>query len=280
MGVVFKKEFIVKVLVIIFLFVLSLGCWSEQAMAAPTDPQSKHCTIYLAAALFALREKSFNVDLASRLEHRYGYKVVMIQRDGFQFRHLDDSLKQNFPGNDVLKAEQVLIYYLDMGYFIPRSDVIVAILDEEMDPGVLIEMTYANLLEKHIIGIRTDARSPYGAEPATGLHFFALFQLDRYGFFGDKANTTAETSAGIDAIAKFIHDQIAVWDQQGQCGLKIGSAMLQSPTMKKLLDGADILYSGIPIKEINSPQQLQTIIKRYSDHQKELSDIYPEIQIK
>jgi hypothetical protein len=55
-----------------------------------------------------------------------------------------------------------IIYLLDLGHFLYRSDVMIASLDEPLDPGVIVEMMYAKMFNKMLIGYRTEMRTPYG----------------------------------------------------------------------------------------------------------------------
>ena len=141
--------------------------------------QNRPPTIYLAASLFAGRETWFNLSLAPRLEP--GWDTILPQRDGFEFSNLAEVLGKSLPAEEVAEALQGIIYLLDVGFFIPRSDVVIANLDEPADEGVLVEICHARQLGIPVVGLRTDVRSPYGtsaSEPFGGMHFFAAFQCD------------------------------------------------------------------------------------------------------
>lgn len=68
-----------------------------------------------------------------------------------------------------------------MGVFIPGSDVILANLNEP-DDGVVVGASYAKLILKFVIGLRTDVRSPYGSldDDFGGMHFFPVYQSHRF----------------------------------------------------------------------------------------------------
>jgi nucleoside 2-deoxyribosyltransferase len=49
-----------------------------------------------------------------------------------------------------------------LGYFLYNSDICLANLDEPLDPGVIVEMIFAKMMGKHIIGYRTEMRTTFG----------------------------------------------------------------------------------------------------------------------
>ena len=119
--------------------------------------------IYPAAALFNGRETSFNSQLVEGLEglhhqtsggqEKY-YRTNFPQRDGFEFGNLTTALKRKLPADQIDSAVQNVIYFLDMGIFLPESDVVVANLDEPLDEGMVVETSYAKLMGKYVIGLR------------------------------------------------------------------------------------------------------------------------------
>ena len=135
--------------------------------------------IYFAAALFDDREKLYNKHVTNLLKSK-GYIVKLPQDDGFEFGNLKKSLLDILEPEYVEIALQKIIYYLDMGIFVAESDVIVGNLDEEIDEGVVVEMTYGHDIGKIIIGYTTDVRAPFGDlyDVSGGTHFFPIFQCD------------------------------------------------------------------------------------------------------
>jgi hypothetical protein len=71
---------------------------------------------------------------------------------------------------------------LDLGHFLYGSDVCIANLDEDLDPGVIVEIMFAKMMGKPVIGYRTEMRTPYGkqTECHTGMHFFLYFPCDKF----------------------------------------------------------------------------------------------------
>lgn len=74
------------------------------------------------------------------------------------------------------------IYLLDVGSLIGKSDIILANLDENMDPGVIVEMMFAKQMGKAVIGYRTDMRAVFGKmeDFCNGMHFFCFFPCDYF----------------------------------------------------------------------------------------------------
>jgi nucleoside 2-deoxyribosyltransferase len=71
-----------------------------------------------------------------------------------------------------------------MGYLLYHSDIMIANLDETLDPGVLIEIMVAKEMNKPVIGYRSDMRVPYGYEGiyTGGMHMFAMLPCDSMVF--------------------------------------------------------------------------------------------------
>ena len=99
---------------------------------------------------------------------------------------------------EVARAITWIIYLLDLGIFLYKSDVCVANLDEPLDPGVIVEMMFSKMFGIPIIGYRTEMKTPLGSlsDPHGGLHFFCYYPCDVFiripnqsipnGFIGGK----------------------------------------------------------------------------------------------
>ncbi len=230
--------------------------------------------IYVAASLFSGREANFNIHLADLLEQK-GYFPIVPQRDGFEFGRLIDSLKGRLSAEDVQPAVQNVIYFLDMGVFVPKSDVVVANLDEPIDEGVVVEMAYARLMGKYVIGHRTDARSPYGgsSDPLGGIHFFPAYQCDDFIRLHMPCQTTREADNQMMHLVNSIHKVI---ENAGIVQNKpLPDYALSNPHISGLLHGADILFKNI--KNIHSNKGLEEIAQRYIDNIDELKKLGPKV---
>ena len=80
------------------------------------------------------------------------------------------------------KAYAQIVYMIDIGKFIYESDVILANMDEPVDPGVVVECMVAKEMGKPVVQYRTDSRGPYGGlgEFNKGMHVFPLFPSDSF----------------------------------------------------------------------------------------------------
>ena len=217
-------------------------------------------TIYPAAALFNGRETYFNQALVAGLEKK-GYKTLFPQRDGFEFGNLNKVLSNKLPLNEVPSAVERIIYYLDMGVFVPNSHVVVANLDEPQDEGVLVELAHAKNLHKYNIGFRTDVRSPYGNSKDTfrGMHFFpGLYLCDTFisHYMPCKNLTQAkkEMQGLVDKIDSVIQKE------------NFGSIKNHSESF---------LFSGI--KDIHSEDGLNELVDRYINNKERLESYGPRI---
>lgn len=245
------------------------------AELAPKQPAE--CKVYFAAALFSLREKLFNRDVVQALEKKHLYNVFLPQRDGFEFYNLDKLLSTRLSPKETIKAEQLIIYYLDMGYFLNDSDLIVAILDEDLDPGVMAEISYGHLMGKYIIGVRTDVRSPYSSHPETGMHFFPLFQLDDYIFFTDFAQDSAEIDTAQEKIAHIINEKILLYNKNHVCAAAPINTINSNSTIQSLQAGAKILFDGMTPEDLHTDEGLKRVIDRYLSHREQLEKIFPKV---
>ena len=102
---------------------------------------------------------------------------------------------------------------MDLGKFLYESDVIIANMDEPLDPGVLVECMIAKEMGKPIIQYRTDSRGPFGeiAEFHKGMHFFPLLPCDHFIFlptlkFSNAAHVRNFYNAATEEIDKAIQN--------------------------------------------------------------------------
>lgn len=74
------------------------------------------------------------------------------------------------------KAVATIIYLRDL-HHLQDSRICLANLEEPLDPGVLVEITYAKMWGIPCIGYRCESRTPFGHDDEWnfGMHFFPLF---------------------------------------------------------------------------------------------------------
>lgn len=246
-------------------------------------PPREQLAIYPAAALFNARETLFNTSLVQELERRHGYRTHFPQRDGFEFADLFGALQEvlpaGTPASEIQEAVQLIIYYLDMGLFLASSDVVVANLDESLDEGVIVEVSYARLMGKPVVGLRTDVRTPFGSAGDTlgGVHFFPALQSHEFltvHLPGNLDPTKAEEQfrALSDAIDDSIRGLVPA------SGAPLPSYALQNPEIKQLLEGAELLFHGLRIGEINTNEGIQLVVDRYVKSRQSLAKIFPRVR--
>ena len=230
--------------------------------------------IYPAAALFNGRETHFNSHLVEGLE-RIGYKTNFPQRDGFEFGNLTKALSGKLQQNQIGSAVQSAIYFLDMGVFVPKSDVVLANLDEPLDEGVVVEASYAKLMGKFVIGLRTDVRTPYGTpnENFGGMHFFPAYQSHQFlsHYMGSK--TPEERGEQMSSLVQRIHSTIREAEISHQ--ESIPDYAKNNPNLQPILEGADLLFTGID--DIHSDNGFEEIASRYIHNKKRLEEIGPKL---
>lgn len=230
--------------------------------------------IYPAAALFNGRETNFNSQLVEGLE-KIGYKTNFPQRDGFEFGNLTKSLSEKLQENQIGSAVQNVIYLLDMGVFLPKSDVILANLDEPLDEGVVVETSYAKLMGKFVIGLRTDVRSPYGmpTDNFGGMHFFPVYQTDRFISHYMPSKTPKERKNQMNSLVKKIDSTIKDANISPQKTIP-NYVSNNNPNIQKILDNAWLLFNEI--KDLHSKKGLEEITSRYMQNKERLEEIMPK----
>ena len=221
---------------------------------------NEQVSIYPAAALFNGRETIFNSLLVEGLE-KLGYKTNFPQRDGFEFGDLSKTLDGKLLDREINTAAQNIIYYLDMGVFLPKSDVILANFDEPLDEGVIVEASYATLMGKFVIGLRTDVRSPYGSleDAFRGMHFFPAYQAHRFIYHSMPSRTHEERKEQIRSLVDRIHRVI---EEEGISHQEtLPDYATQNPNIKHIMLRADLLFKEIP--DIHSNSGIEEIASRY-----------------
>ena len=219
-------------------------------------------SVYIAAALFNAREAHFNSCIVKALERR-GYKTNFPQRDGFEFADLAETLKETLSQEEIPTAVQEIIYHFDMGFLLPRSDVILANLDEPIDEGVVTEISYAQLMGKPVIRLRTDIRSPYGSltDRFKGMHFFPALQCNEFVAYKMPTNSSllSDSENEFYSLANAIAQRISALMINPQ--ETIPDYVSRNPNISKIIKRAEQLFGGI--KNIHSKQGLETIARRY-----------------
>lgn len=202
----------------------------------------ENITCYFAASLFSTRDRLFNRKLCEQIENN-GITCFLPQRDGFEFSVLRKHLKKRELEQGML---QEFIYLLDIGVLLPKSKIVLAVLDEPMDEGVIVEICYAKLLGIPVVGVRTDSKAPFGEKEDKfgGGHFFPMFQCTRMIFNYDD---------NVEEIAnKFIsHLQRIVSKKENHCIPE------QYVLIKKK---ADIIFKNIT--KYNNEDSIKIIVQR------------------
>jgi len=226
--------------------------------------------LYPASALFCARESVFNILLVEELERKYGFRSYLPQRDGFEFSKLTEHLRSQLKPEQVASAVEDIIYLADMGIFVPRSQVVVANLDEPLDPGVLIEIAHARAIGKFIVGYRTDVRSPYGdlGAPLRGIHFFPAYQCHVYLFLTQNCRNENDARSIIQQLASEVHSAIT-----SNISKRPDAAPQISQEVVRLIAVAKELFKDL--NPLNSDASLVTIAKRYVDLRERISEFRP-----
>lgn len=220
-----------------------MAAMSLPAAAAVTNTG---CYVYMAAGLFSASQIDFNAKLEASLD-KSKYKTFLPQRDGFVFLKLQQALEKVLPSEQVLPAVETIIYYLDVGYFIPKSNLVIGLMDEPLDPGVIIEMANARYMDKYEIQYKTDILSPFGtySDPLGGIHFFPPFSSNVF-----MLNATFDTLVNRLSIRmkEGIDKQMAA-NPQYTCDQNaynfVNADIKKNPVLIDLMKGSNALFDKI-----------------------------------
>lgn len=248
----------------------------KKKVAATTKKEPPKARLYFAAALFNGRETRFNLDITEQLE-KLNYQVILPQRDGFEYVAMRKAMKRYLPNNDdVVKTTRDLIYLLDMGVFIPQSDIIIANLDEPLDEGVIVEVTYAHMIGKPVIGFRTDSRSPFGhPELLGGMHAFVAFQTDHLIRSAIPAQSLAYSSAAITKLAAKIDNTIEKMaitkDRQ------LPEYALSNPVVINMVKAAKMIFKDI--RGLHSKVGLEKTVRRMAVYRQKVNELAMPLKV-
>lgn len=146
---------------------------------------------YLAAPLFNERERSFNLDLAQRLEAYCD--VFLPQRDGLLLAELlRDGVSADVAETRIFERDRMAL---------TQSDVLIAILDgAHIDEGVAFEIGFAHARGALCLALQSDVRRalPSGNNPMIGRAMSGIFEtLDAlFDFLGTELDVPREVSLG------------------------------------------------------------------------------------
>lgn len=237
-------------------------------------PSKKKLIIYFAAALFNGPDKQFNIRLATELE-RKGYNVFLPQRDGYEFASLDSALSEVLLQEEVAGARQTIIRLLDLGIFVPRSNIVLVRLDEPLDPGADVETVRSRLMGKAVVGFRTDVRSPYGllSEPLGGMHFFLAAECFAFVSYHMFCRSVAEAEREFKILVNKI--LVAIETALEKARVDRGHFSVRNEN-NQLMKQAELLFEGI-FPNIHSPKALAEIACRYKKHREGFRTLFPVV---
>ena len=224
--------------------------------------------IYFAAPFFNGGHTALNRLLVKCIESR-GRSVFLPQRDGYEFARLKVALAAILSTDEIAETIEIIILFFDLGYRLPRGQVVVACLDEPIDSGVSDEVAQADIMNIPVIGFRTDVRSPYGslADPLGGAHFFPACRCRVFIRHPMPTGSDEELVSLAENILAEFH------------ALTSGFPALRAypPKVSELIYYANLLFEGIP--DIHSTEGIDLVIKHYLEHREKLCKLLPKVKI-
>lgn len=255
-----------KFFVVVLLSFLSLSAFA----ASKNDQNNTKLKVYLTGSLFNERETLFNLELAKALEKK-GYDVILPQRDGFVWKDLIKQIDNKIPKRKAYAAGVNAIYLLNMGKFIPQSDVVVAVLDEPTDEGVVVELTYAHMIGKPVIGLRTDLRNKYNEEIKlfSGVHSFVAYQCDSIIDQPHAIRNDQDAKDAMNVLTSSIAEKVK--NIKPAKTEELPAYATSNPEVSKLIDGANILFAGV--NDIHSNDGVDKVVKRFFENEAKLTSL-------
>jgi hypothetical protein len=249
--------------------------------------------IYMAAGLFNVETNMVNAYFTKKIEEALRNKKLVYrgqeidsqcylpQRDGFEVGKIADFIQHAgsiLPPDSKLTAAEVVMYvpyYLDLGFFMSNSVAVVANLDEPIDNGLMVEISYAHLCNIPVIGLRTDLRTPLGARAdILSINPFIVEQCDCFVWSetppGELEDVMLHTDKIIAEIEKLLHRWVADPEK--------GNEMRKSDNriFKNIIKGSDLLFGDLQ-GDIHTDENMTKIVKNFAKHRDFLMQIAPEL---
>ncbi len=209
--------------------------------------------------------------IAQELE-KSGQTCYLPQRDGFKVALLIEILAKDKSITPDLanKIAFLMPYYLDLGHFLKMSKIAIADLDDDLDSGMLVEISYAKLCNLPVIGVRTDTNAHFGSQTQVwNINPFPIFQSDIYIKTPTPVGDFATVQKSLDEIIAKIKDGI-----KKLANKKNQMDKSDNPVIKDVIKGAEILFDGV--MDIHSEAGIKQILKNFMDNQKFFLDRAPE----
>ncbi|MDE1874144.1 MAG: nucleoside 2-deoxyribosyltransferase [Candidatus Micrarchaeota archaeon] len=230
--------------------------------------------IYVGASMFAVGETWRNATLTAELEKRGYLQVYNPQRDGFEFTGLIRELSTIQRSEEAERTSKAVIYLLDMKKK-TESDVMIANVDEPVDPGVIVEATKAKQEGKMVILYRTDVRTPFGSYSSDfgGLHDFVGFQGEVFIQHAMQSGSVAEGQKEFEVLVdKMDTEMLGAVLAPRHYVRKYARSV---PQTAKELALAGILFGGLDTRRLNT--QLREVVRRCEANKESLDALRPKI---
>lgn len=261
--------------------------------------------VYMAAGLFNVETNMVNGYLTKRLEDGFAEKALTIngeavdaqcylpQRDGFEtgkiasfLAHAKTVLNPDgeedggamAAGSGKLTAGEVVMYtpyYLDLGYFMSNAVAVIANLDEPIDVGLVVEISYARLCNIPVIGIRTDLRTPLGKpSEILSINPFVVEQCDCFLWAETPRGNFSDVLAATDKIYEETDKQLRKLIDLADKGNEMRRSA--NPIFKNIVEGSDFLFSNLK-GDFHSKDNMTKIVKNFDEHKDFLREIAPQL---
>jgi nucleoside 2-deoxyribosyltransferase len=225
--------------------------------------------IYLSSGMFNADTNLYNACLTKYLESK-SYNCYLPQRDGLSVAQLSTYLQKHNP--EVANEISCYVpYYFDLGCGMKNAIAVVANMDDLVDIGMTVEVSYASISNLPVVGVRTDIKSPFGnVNDLISINPFPVMQCDVYFATKPFDGEYKEIMSHLDDVFKIVEESVEKL-------IKIKSNNMthsKNPVIINILKAAAILFDGI--KDIHTEEAMQEVVKRYLENQKFFDSIVPK----
>lgn len=228
-------------------------------IAKPIDGK-RPTKLYFSSPLFNARELDYNREFVRQLE-KLGYHVTLPQRDGFDYKELKNQIARFVNEKALPATSSRLIYLLNTGVLIPESDALIANLDNPIDPGVAVEMTYAHLMGKKVIGVKTGDRNPFDQHNRLGgIHGFPAYQCDEIILMHPHEFNTSTPRDGLRKLARKIRHYVPTTQRS-----KHPTMNASNPEINRIMSLAKRVIGNH--RDIHTKQGLRRVVKNMLSNQ-------------
>ncbi len=219
--------------------------------------------VYPANALQHPERNILNSEVAQGLE-KMGYRTYFAQRDGFDFPDLKKALSKELKEKSVDSAAKKITYCLDIGKFMPKSDIILINYNQPLDENIVMESSYAKKFGKFTIGFGEESKK---SQTDNNKMYHENYKYPAFRFSVSVPYSADKETSEKDLAKSLVYRINQMVTDRGTYHNETMSRYVKSnPDLIPFFDGSAILFHNI--EEIRSKKSLEKIVSRYMKNKK------------